>query len=91
MLTFITWLGLVIRSFSGVMTAVVMGSIASFGLLIAKPLMPLSPMALIMWCGSYLDPRAITSAGSAAAAGIVALVWGGLMSLAVRRAVRRQS
>ncbi|MDO5287169.1 MAG: ABC transporter permease [Actinomycetia bacterium] len=90
-LTFTTWLGLVIRSFSGVMTTVITGSVASFGLLLAKPLMPLSPMALITWCGSYLDPRSITSAGSVAMAGIVALVWGGLMSLAIRRAVRRQS
>lgn len=91
MLTFITWLGVVITSFAGVMTAVTIGAVGSFGLLLTKPLMALNPLALITWCGAQVSPEAVTSPGHIAFSAIIALIWAAVLSLAIGRAVRKRA
>ena len=91
-LTFVTWLGTIMRSFATTMTTVLLSTIAGMAvLLVARPLSVLNPAALLTRATSALSPGYVTSPGAVAFEGVICLVWVVLLVLALRRAVRRQS
>ena len=91
-LTFVTWLGTIMRSFATTMTTVLLSTIAGMAmLLVARPLSVLNPAASLTRTTSALSPGYVTSPGAAAFEGVICLVWVVLLTLALRRAVRRQS
>lgn len=91
-LTFVTWLGTIMRSFATTMTTVLLSTIAGMAmLLVARPLSVLNPAASLTRATSALSPGYVTSPGAVAFEGVICLVWVVLLALALRRAVRRQS
>ena len=91
-LTFVTWLGTIMRSFATTMTTVLLSTIAGMAMLLAaRPLSVLNPAASLTRTTSALSPGYVTSPGAAAFEGVICLVWVALLALALRRAVRRQS
>jgi len=91
-LTFVTWLGAVMTSFATTMSTVLLSTIAGMAmLLVARPLSVLNPAASLTRTTSALSPGYVTSPGAAAFEGVICLVWVVLLTLALRRAVRRRS
>lgn len=91
-LTFVTWLGTIMRSFATTMTTVLLSTIAGMAmLLVARPLSVLNPAASLTRATSALSPGYVTSPGAVAFEGVICLVWVVLLVLALRLAVRRQS
>jgi len=91
-LTFVTWLGAVMTSFATTMSTVLLSIIAGMAmLLVARPLSVLNPAASLTRTTSAMSPGYVTSLGAAAFEGVICLVWVVLLTLALRRAVRRQS
>ena len=91
-LTFVTWLGTIMRSFATTMTTVLLSTIAGMAmLLVARPLSVLNPAASLTRTTSAMSPGYVTSLGAAAFEGVICLVWVVFLALALRRAVRRQS
>ena len=91
-LTFVTWLGVVTRSFATTMTAVLLSSIAGMAmLLVVRPLGVLNPMAVLTRATAALTPETMTSPGAVVADGVICLVWVAVLALALSRAVRRHS
>ena len=91
-LTFVTWLGTVMTSFATTMSTVLLSIIAGMAmLLVARPLSVLNPAASLTRTTSAMSPGYVTSLGAAAFEGVICLVWVVLLTLALRRAVRRQS
>mgnify|MGYP000850722849 FL=1 len=91
-LTFVTWLGVVTRSFATTMTAVLLSSIAGMAmLLVVRPLGVLNPMAVLTRATAALTPETMTSPGAVVADGVICLVWVAVLARVLRRAVRRHS
>ena len=91
-LTFVTWLGAVMTSYATTMSTVLLSTIAGMAmLLVARPLSVLNPAASLTRTTSAMSPGYVTSLGAAAFEGVICLVWVVLLTLALRRAVRRQS
>lgn len=91
-LTFVTWLGAVMKSFATTMSTVLLSTIAGMAMLLAaRPLSVLNPAASLTRTTSAMSPGYVTSPGAAAFEGVICLVWVVLLTLALRRAVRRQS
>jgi len=91
-LTFVTWLGAIMKSFATTMSTVLLSIIAGMAmLLVARPLSVLNPAASLTRTTSAMSPGYVTSLGAAAFEGVICLVWVVFLALALRRAVRRQS
>ena len=90
-LTFITWLGVLMRSFTTTIITAVLGTIAGTAMLLtAHPLSVLIPMTALPRATAPLDPGAMTSPGSAAIDGLVCLMWVAALALALLQTVRRR-
>ena len=90
-LTFITWLGVLMRSFTTTIITAVLGTIAGTAMLLtAPPLSVLIPMTALPRATAPLDPGAMTSPGSAAIDGLVCLMWVAALALALLQTVRRR-
>ena len=90
-LTFITWLGVLMRSFTTTIITAVLGTIAGTAMLLAAhPLSVLIPMTALPRATAPLDPGAMTSPGSAAIDGLVCLMWVAALALALLQTVRRR-
>ena len=90
-LTFITWLGVLMRSFTTTIITAVLGPIAGTAMLLAAhPLSVLIPMTALPRATAPLDPGAMTSPGSAAIDGLVCLMWVAALALALLQTVRRR-
>ena len=90
-LTFITWLGVLMRSFTTTIITAVLGPIAGTAMLLtAHPLSVLIPMTALPRATAPLDPGAMTSPGSAAIDGLVCLMWVAALALALLQTVRRR-
>ena len=89
---FVIWLGTVLKSFAAIMITVLIGVILGFALyMIMPPLTVLDPLALLTSASSVRSLEDISSPGSLLASSIVCLVWVGILSLALRRSVKKQS
>ena len=89
---FVMWLGAVLKSFAAIMITVLIGVILGFALyMIMPPLTVLDPLALLTSASSVRSLEDISSPGSLLASSIVCLVWVGILSLALRRSVKKQS
>ena len=90
-LTFITWLGVLMRSFTTTIITAVLETIAGTAMLLtAHPLSVLIPMTALPRATAPLDPGAMTSPGSAAIDGLVCLMWVAALALALLQTVRRR-
>ena len=88
-LTLVTWLGAVLRSFTTTMTTVVLGTIAGTTMfLMAQPLSVLNPMTALTRATASLNPGAIASADSAASDSLISVAWVTLFALALLRTVK---
>ena len=88
-LTLVTWLGAVLRSFTTTMTTVVLGTIAGTAMfLTAQPLSVLNPMTALTRATASLNPGAIASADSAASDSLISVAWVTLFALALLRTVK---
>lgn len=89
---FVMWLGAVLKSFAAIMITVLIGVVLGFPLyMIMPPLTVLDPLALLTSASSVRSLEDISSPGSLLASSIVCLVWVGILSLALRRSVKKQS
>ena len=88
-LTFVTWLGTMLRSFATTMITVVLGTIAGTAMfLTAQPLSVLNPMTALTRATASLNPGAIASADSAASDSLISVAWVTLFALALLRTVK---
>ena len=89
-LTFVTWLGTIMRSFASTMTTALLGAVAGTAmLLVAQPLSILNPMTALTRATASLNPEAMTSPSSAATDGLICLAWVAVLALVLLRTVRR--
>ena len=89
-LTFVTWLGTIMRSFASTMTTALLGAVAGTAmLLVAQPLSILNPMTALNRATASLNPEAMTSPSSAATDGLICLAWVAVLALVLLRTVRR--
>ena len=90
-LTFVTWLGLMMRSYAATMAAVLLGAVAGTAMLLAaRPLSALNPMTALTRATASLSPGVMTSPGSAATDCLISLMWVVILALALLLTVRRR-
>lgn len=87
----VAWMGVRLSSFAGVMTTVLVATMAGFAFsLVAPPLAALYPMSLMTSAFSSRSMGSIASMGSLLATSAIALAWAGIWAAALRRAARSQ-
>ena len=90
-LTFVTWLGTMVRSFATTMITVTLGAIVGTAMLLtAQPLSVLNPMTALIRATASLKPEAMTSPGAAAVDSLINLAWVTVFAISLLQTVRRR-
>ena len=90
-LTFVTWLGTMLRSFATTMITVTLGAIVGTAMLLtAQPLSVLNPMTALIRATASLKPEAMTSPGAAAVDSLINLAWVTVFAISLLQTVRRR-